>query len=204
MGIGAILLLLLAVINWWRGLPGEHASFAILPYAFFGVLTLITFLIAVLEAMGLINIVAGLNDDVLDSWSADEHQDDLRWLLKQIDIASAGGKRRVHLLCGDIHTGGLSRITFGPKDKPLTVVQVTSSPISYVTMPALVEKLTSGIGKVDLIDRKKKSDNVICSVNNVFFRSSRNFVILNVPKDETRIRVDFYFEDLDQATSIQI
>lgn len=205
LGAGILFFILpLLVLNWWRGLPGNETSLTIFPYAIFGLLTFLTFIIAILESMGLINMIAGLNDDVLDSWSAEEHQDDLRWLLEQIELGASEG-RQVHILCGDIHTGGLSTISFPTKNGSLKVSQITSSPISYVTMPPLVEKLTSGIGEVDLIDRKKKDpDNIICSVNNVFFRSNRNFVILKTKKSSKHLTVDYYFEDLSDIVSFNI
>lgn len=203
--VGVLLLVALVIFNWWRGLPEENASWAILSYAFFGLLTFITFGLALLEATGTIDVIAGLNDDILDGWSADEHQDDLRWLIHLIQQATLGGARRVHLLCGDIHTGGLSTITFGLDKSVTTISQITSSPISYVTMPALAEKLTTGIGKTDIIDKQKASgENVICSINNIFFRSNRNFVILNVKKERVSLSADFYFEDLQTPVSIHI
>jgi hypothetical protein len=140
----------------------------------------------------------------LDGWRAEGHAEDLHWLSDMIEKADNNNKRRVHLLCGDIHTGGLSKITFVKKQKNITVHQITSSPISYITMPPIVEKLTSGTGENLVTDSRKKSSPVICSLHNLFYRTNRNFVIIGVENGRDEIQVDYYFEDLDEPIKILI
>lgn len=201
--VGSFLILLpLMVFNWWRGLPGLETKLEnvllLIPFALLGIATFFAFLMSILEGMGVIDEVAGLNDDVLDAWSATEHVNSLKWFKKLILKLSNNGLRRVHLLCGDIHTGGLSEITLGEKNDPkaFKFFQITSSPISYVTMPALVEKITSGVGNVPLTESRKKGALQIGEFNNLYFRSQRNFVILKT--NQSSLEVAFYFEDLKQ------
>lgn len=200
--LGLVGLFVLTVFNWWRGLPEAEIKFdQLCPIIFTtlaGVIAFITFLMSLLEGMGTVDKVAGLNDDVIDAWSAAEHVESLRWFKDLILRASDSGRRKIYLLCGDIHTGGLSEICFpeSGNQKAFRFYQVTSSPMSYVTMPALVEKITSGVGTVPLKESAKSDAKIVCEFTNIYFRSQRNYVLLK-PSDDG-LRVSFEFEDLEK------
>ncbi len=201
LSLGVGILVFLAIFNWWRGLPGLETSFEniilLAPYALLGICVLICFLMAVFEGMGVVDTIAGLNDDVMDAWSSPEHVESLKWFLNLIFKLSNNGQRKIFLLCGDIHTGGLSEISFQNEysNKKTSLFQITSSPMSYVTMPALVEKITSGVGKVPLKESQKLEAPTICEFTNIFFRSQRNYVVLKHINKE--LQVSYYFEDLE-------
>ncbi|MBX2994847.1 MAG: hypothetical protein KF681_08495 [Bdellovibrionaceae bacterium] len=198
--LGVVPLVLLCLFNWWRGLPGENSLLnvaLILPYACLGFVVFICFLMALLEGIGAVDTVAGLNDDVMDAWSAQEHVESLKWFKGLIWNLSDEGRKQVYLLCGDIHTGGMSQIAFpemGKRKADFVFYQITSSPMSYVTMPALVEKITSGVGTVALKESQQKNAESICEFTNIYFRSQRNFVVLKT--NGSKLNVNFYFEDL--------
>ncbi|WP_373997936.1 hypothetical protein [Bdellovibrio bacteriovorus] len=200
---GIAALVTLSIFNWWRGLPGIETTVEnlvlLIPYALLGICVFIFFLMALLEGMGVVDTIAGLNDDVMDAWSAPEHARSLKWFRNLILKLSDEGRRKVYLLCGDIHTGGLSEISFKMSEREgdkFNLYQITSSPVSYVTMPALVEKITSGVGTVPLKESQKKDAPLICEFTNVFFRSQRNFVILK--PENGNLNVSYYFEDLEK------
>ena len=189
-GTSLLLLSVLLYTLWWIGPPKLVNLINLAATIALGLLTIMLFFLTYLEATKALKTIAGLNDDILDGWSAPEHTHDLEWLSKLVVKASAKG-RKVYLLCGDIHTGGLSRITFHSTEGEIITHQITSSPISYVTMPPIVEKLTSGIRNVEFGP---------CHLANIFFKSSRNFVVLSPKKNKLEVR--YYFEDLPDSPVI--
>ncbi|WP_409480077.1 alkaline phosphatase D family protein [Pseudobdellovibrio sp. HCB154] len=178
------------IIFFWYGLPGD----------FFGLDTLIKFpvwlcslLILTLsfaEAAHIIDEVAGLDDDVKDSWSSETNENELRWLLTKISLI----KRSTVLLCGDIHTGGYSNIKINKNNK--NIPQITSSPISYPPMESLVEKLTTGAKKAKL-----PMTEPLAMAENVFFLSERNFVVVEITKSG-QLKAEYIFEDHDLPVKI--
>lgn len=142
---------------------------------------------AILEASGKIDLVAGLDDDIEDSWSAQTNSLSFSWFLEAV----ANSKLRTTVLSGDIHTAGLSQLVLNNKKIP----QVVSSPITYPVMSPLVEKLTSS-PKV----QNFKYDHMSLDVYNLFYRSERNFCVISKVSDQ--VCVDYFFEDLDKAIAL--
>lgn len=191
------------LFNWWRGLPGWKFDWGmaayLLPLAILGIFTIVTLVVLVLETIGAVDSVAGLDDDIRDGWSSEANRDDLEWFSNQIEKVKRRGIESVVILCGDIHTAGLSLIRFGSTQFAPTAYQVTSSPMSYVTMPDIVEKLTSGAEEFEI---KNEGGKKICTASNIFYRSKRNFAVVKTKgsKSET----NFYFEDLNAPVSVRL
>ncbi len=195
--LGAILSILLIFNVFWTGLPERKdvlVKFVLLPNLVMQVFGLFCFMLAALEALGIVEEIAGLDDDLKDSWSSQTNAHELAWFRQLLHkVQSAGVK--VTILAGDIHTGGISKLSFD-KDfkKPHEIIaQVVSSPMSYVPMAGLAEKLTSGASVSSLIEGH---DGLYAY--NLFYRSERNFVVVR-PKADGRIEVDFHFEDVKAA-----
>lgn len=200
---GYVFAFLFVVFNFWRGLPGWDLDWiavgSLIISLFLIFFLIITFVLSILEANGGIDSIAGLDDDIRDGWSSEGNSGELHWLTAMIAMIKKAGVGQTFLLCGDIHTGGLSRLKFYSDAGMQDVPQITSSPISYVTMPYLVEKLTSGSETIPLVHEKK----TLCEAINVFFRSKRNFSIVNVDASHN-VSVEFHFEDLDQPVVIKV
>lgn len=193
-------LIIFVAFTTWRGLPGWKLQlFTIwLLFIYIPLLAamLASFAVAIGEATGAIDELAGLDDDVRDAWSAEANAEELKFLIEQMREARQRNVGKQVLLCGDIHTGGLSEVTIPESD--LLIPQITSSPMSYVTMPHLVEKLTSATGIIPL----KHDKETLCLAGNIFYRSERNFVIITASHGE--MRTDFYFEDLTHPVGVII
>jgi hypothetical protein len=163
-----------------------------------GMLSILTFLLSILEITGNLDMIAGLDDDIRDGWSSHANRKDLAWLSKQVVNLKSKGLENIYLLCGDIHTGGLSTIKFSTSDGSNELYQVTSSPMTYVPMEPLIEKVTSGIEAMPLAP----SSGVSVECTNVFFRSVRNFAVIRTSRKNCG--VDFFFEDLNKPVSIKL
>ncbi|MEQ1878632.1 MAG: alkaline phosphatase D family protein, partial [Bdellovibrionia bacterium] len=155
LGIGATVVLF--IFSWWKGLPGWKLSLEttlpILVYAIFGIITGLIFLIGLMERHHIIDEVAGLDDDLRDAWSSESNAEDLVWLASVLDKFARTSKAKIFMLCGDIHTGGLSELYFSVDGRnTILIPQITSSPISYVVMPTMVEKLTSSGDRIKIVD----------------------------------------------------
>jgi hypothetical protein len=155
--------------------------------ALFLLLFIFSFLMIILEATGFLDELAGLDDDINDAWSSEINARELHWLAIQINQL-LGARKKVVILSGDIHTGGLTYLNF---DKGI-VSQVTSSPISCNPMSPLVERLTSGFNKIQLPEKDS-----VCEAENIFFKCKRNFVLCKTYTENSKKRVDveFYFEN---------
>lgn len=199
----AFVLLVLAIpFNWWLSLPiqkfNSETAISILSVVTFGVFTILTYIMVVLESTGAIDNVAGLDDDVRDGWSSENNSKDLGWLLNWI-LKLETNSKRVTLLCGDIHTGGISEISVKSGSMTARVPQITSSPISYPPMPHLVEKLTSGSQP----DKMTVNESIESESSNLFYRSERNFAFVSSNKIG-KINCDFFYEDLADPVRISI
>lgn len=147
-------------------------------------ISLLFLLNMILESFGVIDELAGLDDDLKDGWSSRENEKELVWLKDQI-ILNSLLTRNTFILSGDIHTGGLTNLFF--KDK--LVPQITSSPISYMPMPAIGEKLTSGSKPIYIPNKA----NPLCRAENVFYVSERNFVRVSLLANHVEIK--YFFEN---------
>lgn len=176
------------IIFIWYGLPGDYFSWDIFIKFPVWLCSLIILTLSFAEAAHIIDEVAGLDDDVKDSWSSETNENELRWLLKRISLI----KRPTVLLCGDIHTGGYSNIKLNDKNIP----QITSSPISYPPMANLVEKLTTGAKKASL-----PMTEPLAIAENAFFLSERNFAVIEITKFG-QLTTEFIFEDHDLPVKI--
>lgn len=191
--VGAALAVISFLIFFWKGLPVRNPSFSSLaklfPIFYLQILGIGFYLMALLEANGVIDTISGLDDDLKDAWSSDTNQDELIWLSSLIRKIQSRGAR-VFFLTGDIHTGGISRITTsGNFSNEINIVsQVVSSPIGYVPMANLVEKFTSESSVSEMKAAGLKS-------YNLFYKCQRNFVILSAIGSQIEAR--FYFEDID-------
>lgn len=146
----------------------------------------------IFESLGVIDELAGLDDDIKDGWSSKENEKELTWLKDKI-LLNALVDRETYILSGDIHTGGLTNLFF---DKRL-IPQITSSPISYFPMPAIGEKLTSGSKPIFICDKDKKH---ICTAENVFYISERNFVRVSLLVNSVEIK--YFFEKHKEAVVV--
>lgn len=190
--IGGIISAISFISLLWYGMPDDYIHINMFIKGPLAIMCFAFLVISYLESLRIIDEVAGLDDDIKDSWSSEPNEQELRWLF---DIIK-NFKREVHLLCGDIHTGGFSNIFLNESNKRIS--QITNSPMTYPEMPAMVEKFTSGFKKIDL-----PAKNPIAVAENTFFISERNFGIVTV-KDTRNILVEFVFEEHRQNTVISI
>lgn len=185
----------------WVGLPGKGSALGlwIIPLWIMHGAGISFYLLALLEASGALDTIAGLDDDIKDSWSSEANRDELNWLCKQIKKVHDAGKRVV-IITGDIHTGGVSKISFDNKfqNESDTVYQIVSSPIAYVPMGYLVEKFTSG----NSVNKILKGDEPLFSYN-LFYRCERNFTIISTAPGEG-VTSEFHFEDVGLKETVRI
>lgn len=200
--LGIVFTMGLLGVSLFLGLPGKEITYGnalgIFCMLVVGLLSILTFLLSVLEITGNLDMIAGLDDDIRDGWSSHANKGDLNWLSKQVVKLKSKGIENLYILCGDIHTGGLSTIKFKTDDGSAETYQVTSSPMSYVPMEPMVEKVTSGIQPVPL----EPGPGVSLECTNIFYRSVRNFAIIQT--SSKNCRVDFFFEDLNKPVSIAL
>lgn len=146
--------------------------------------------VGLLQYFGIIDEISSLDDDIKDGWSSEENKGELRNLTKFMHKISEASKKIV-ILSGDIHTGGLTEFKFN--NSLTSFYQVTSSPITYPPIPPLVEKLTSGIKPIILQEEEPR-----LTANNLFFIGQRNFAVVSIKQNKLKTR--FIFEE----TGIQI
>jgi hypothetical protein len=188
--VGYGLLVIFSLLLLWHGLPEEYIRPNFILKAPLAALSFVYLVIAVLESLGAVDEIAGLDDDIKDSWSSEPNAKELDWFLGLIKPL----KSPTYLLCGDIHTGGLSFIKTGNK----TIPQITTSPITYPPMAPMAEKLTSGLKKISLPRKDPKA-----IAENSFFISQRNFGIVTVSSAKTST-VEFIFENQDSIIEVTL
>lgn len=190
---GFILITFIFVV--WLGLPGRNSNLsefiALIPVFVVQVLGLVFYAIGLAEAAGAIDSIGGLDDDVKDSWSSETNKSELNWLNSQIKKIQSMGVRVV-VLAGDIHTGGISKLSFDKtfSTRENVIYQIVSSPISHVPMENMVEKLTSG-NSINSIVAKPAG----LFAFNLFYRCERNFVVISSNQSQ-QFETSFYFEDV--------
>lgn len=150
----------------------------------------ISIVATILETIGAIDEVAGLDDDIKDAWSSEVNAKEIGSFFNKIKPL----KNNIYFLCGDIHTGGISQIRIGEKLIP----QITTSPISYVPMGAIVEKFTSGNKRMNL-----PAKNPVACGENYFYISERNFSVITIHTDKT-VTTKFVFENRDSSVSVKL
>lgn len=175
----------------WSGIPGKNFNLNILTVIFSPILSITLSVIGLAQYYGAIDEIASLDDDIKDGWSSEQNKTEFKRLIKIIKELIEKDKKVV-ILSGDIHTGGLTEFKFHDLDK--TFYQITSSPITYPPMPPLVEKLTSGIKPIAL------QENLIA--NNIFFVSQRNFAVVSI--HHKNIKVRFIFEEQFNGTKTEL
>lgn len=153
------------------------------------ILAFVALLMISLEATGAIDEVAGLDDDIEDSWSSETNKEEFQMFVNVMRTTT----KRSTVLSGDIHTAGISQMIIEPNGKRMRLPQIVSSPITYTIMAPLVEKLTSSPGY------QKVTDDL--GVYNLFYQSQRNYCVID--KANGTINVDFHFEDLEQPMRIE-
>lgn len=187
---------------FWLGMPGRNSSFGVwmLPVIITQLLGFVFVTLSFLEAIGVIDLVAGLDDDIKDSWSSESNRRELTWLYNLFSEIQSKGIRPV-ILTGDIHTGGISKISpdsnFSDRNK--IIHQIVSSPIGYVPMGPMVEKLTSS-NFINEIHLENKS---IYSYN-LFYMCKRNFTIVKPSEASSAIEAEFYFEGMESSEIVSI
>lgn len=184
------------VFLFWAGMPGKNGNlydvFKLLPQLVMMLFGMCFYLIAFLEASGALDMIAGLDDDVKDSWSSEVNSEELKWFKDRIAYVQKH-KIKVVVLAGDIHTGGLSKLSFDQtfSDPQRAFPQIVSSPIGYVPMASLVEKLTSG----STVESLQKNPGGLYAYN-LFYRCKRNFVVVRTSPISKDLEVSFFFEDI--------
>ncbi len=189
--IGGLLSASSLIAFFWYGLADENLDWNLLIKVPLWLISFLLLLMTFLESARIIDYVSGLDDDIKDSWSSSANRKELSWLLNNLKEL----KQSVVLLCGDIHTGGYSNIIL--KNKKI-IPQITSSPITYETMPTLVEKITTGAKSVDL-----PADEKVATAENVFFIAKRNFSIIEINASK-EMQVEFNFEDQNVPIRLDI
>lgn len=196
LNLAALVFFIIFVV--WSGSPDQEFHFStffmMLPLLLSMFIPVFFIILASLEFLGAIDTVAGLDDDLKDGWSSEENSKELYQLLSLIQKTLKSGVKVV-VLSGDIHTGGLTELKMNDADE--VVYQVTSSPVTYPPMPAIAEKLTSGINPI-LLPVK----DTVATARNLFFISKRNFVLLT--KNSTRVKAEFFFEEYNETFKVEL
>lgn len=176
------------IIFMWYGLPGKQISFSLVWQVPLSLCSMMFLTLSYLESFKVIDLLAGLDDDIKDAWSAEDNHQELDWLMNLLRPM----KNPPVVLSGDIHTGGLTNLVIDNKVIP----QVVASPIAYPPMEAIAEKLTSG-SKAIPFQLSTKSMNA----ENIFYICKRNFAVITINSDNQK-DVEFYFEG--QTKNIKI
>ena len=190
--VGYFSLVFSIIFITWLGMPGEEFRFKLILLFTVQIAAIFLFLLGVLEALGTIDMIAGLDDDIADALSSEANEQELKWfqsVCKKIQNKNV----KVVVLTGDIHTGGISKLSFDRnfEDPNKIIYQIVSSPISYVPMSHLVEKLTTNN---TVIEMPKNSGGFY--TYNSFYRCERNFVVIRISKNTPNLLASFYFEDV--------
>lgn len=140
--------------------------------------------------------LGGLADDIADGLSSDASISDFRELLEVLFDLETKHDKKVFLLSGDIHSGGISEFVLRRDDgEPKVIPQIVSSPIAYEPMPKEIEGITSATAEMEF---KCDPSNVIVG-RNIFYVAERNFAKI-FPMYLTHLGqqrpILFYFEGL--------
>lgn len=172
-----------------QGIPPDELSWTHLVSGIAWSVSVIYLTVAFLEASGILNELAGLDDDVKDGWSSIQNEKEMEWFFSC--LLNRSGEFSPFVLSGDIHTGGVSVLRASRGEKTLTIPQIVSSPITYDPMPDVVEQFTTS---KSFRTRELK---VRLEAYNLFYRSRRNFAIVETLGDSHKtVVVDFHFEDM--------
>ena len=173
----------------WLGLPGTIPGLYLIIQFVAQIIVIFYFLMATLEAWGILNQIAGLDDDVKDAVSSTENKTALHWLYRHISKLKDQANGQVHILSGDIHTGGITKLFLGNSARH-PVYQVVSSPIGYPPMPGFVERVTGSDKPIHV----NLGDDKFVEGINYFYNSSRNFVVLESSSEKGRRLFEAVFE----------
>lgn len=132
--------------------------------------------------------LTGLSDDMDDSLSSEVNMTSFRKILNVLFSQSMKGKR-VAILSGDIHAGGISEFLQESEGSILQIPQIVSSPIGYPPMPKAVEGFTTTTSEMTIMEGKERIFG-----RNLFYISKRNFVKIYPMKKESMKDVEFYLE----------
>lgn len=139
----------------------------------FVILFLATGFLIILKYLSKIPEIPDLSDDLKDGLSSDPNRKSLVEILDKLFIwTSEGDNRKVLILSGDIHVGGITEIVEENQNTFRTILQIVSSPISNKPMPKVVEGLTSTTSEMVL----QPGTNRTIFARNIFYNSKRNFV----------------------------
>ncbi|MEK2645214.1 alkaline phosphatase D family protein [Bdellovibrio sp. BCCA] len=173
----------------WTGFPDREPQWGHLINTVALLLSLFYLIVAFLESLNLLDEAAGIDDDVKDGWSSEVNRGELHKFLKL--ILDRKGKIIPYILSGDIHTGGLSMVSAKSKDSVVRIPQIVSSPITYEPMNHRAEMLTT-----TKEIREPQVGDLTMEAFNIFYRSERNFAIIDCGSRDGGIKVEFYFEDM--------
>lgn len=132
--------------------------------------------------------LTGLSDDMDDSLSSEANMNSFKKLLKTLFAQSQKGKR-VAILSGDIHAGGISEFLQETEGSVLQIPQIVSSPIGYYPMPKAVEGFSTTTSEMTIVEGKERVFG-----RNLFYVSKRNFVKIYPLKANSMKDVEFYLE----------
>lgn len=173
----------------WTGFPDKDFQWGHLMNTVALLLSLFYLVVAVLESLNILDEAAGIDDDVKDGWSSEVNKEELNKFLKL--ILEKRGKIIPYILSGDIHTGGLSVVAAKSNGSVVRIPQIVSSPITYEPMNHRAEMLTT-----TKEIREPQVHDLAMEAFNVFYRSERNFAIIDCRRKDGGINVEYYFEDM--------
>lgn len=173
----------------WTGFPDKDPQWGHIINTIALLLGLFYLVVAFLESLNTFEEAAGIDDDVKDGWSSDVNKGELYKFLKL--ILDNKGKIIPYILSGDIHTGGLSVVAAKSTEEVVRIPQIVSSPITYEPMNHRVEMLTT-----TKEIREPQTNRLWMEAFNVFYRSERNFAIIDCKPKNGGVGVEYYFEDM--------
>lgn len=178
------------IIVLWYGLPGKQISTPLLWQVPLSLCSLIFLALSYLEAFKVVDLLAGLDDDIKDAWSAEDNHQELDWLLSFLYPL----EKPPVVLSGDIHTGGITNLVIGDKVIP----HIVASPISYPPMAAIAEKLTSGSKAIPFTLPTRPMN-----AENIFYICKRNFAVITIKPNDQK-DVEFHFEGQTKNIKVDI
>lgn len=135
--------------------------------------------------------IGELADDAKDSLSCGVNRACFLRLLATLQETYDAHGRQIAFLSGDIHTGGISEITI--EQGGLVIPQIVSSPIGYEPMGKTTKDNTTTEE-----DCKIGDENIQISFRNIFYRTARNFAIINPERLAAADGIEFHFENLSK------
>ncbi len=143
-----------------------------------------------------------LTDDLTDGLSSKKNRKFLIGLVKRLAEMRRSKGVQPFVVSGDIHAGGISEIFVRDGEGVVCIPQIVSSPISHEPMNRTVKNSTTEEWDYEIVLERpapsKALDGPEVGARNIFYRSDRNFCVVEPGSADAIPTADFHFENLKE------